>query len=468
MNVRGVDVLWSIDEMKRSIVVLAFAVLVTTVVCSVTMAADARPAKPNFIILFADDLGWGDVGFNGRKDWASPNLDKLAAQGTVFNRWYSGAAVCAPSRGVLMTGKYTIHNGVSMNGQDLPDEEVTIAEALKAQGYVTALFGKWHHGNARPGHKSYIHPMDQGFDEFFGFTDARHAWEHFPKQLWFGREMQPVSGHASTVFTDHAIDFLKRHKDQPFFLYLPYNETHFYIEAPAEDVARYKGKFPEKDPSKPYNATYAAMVTCLDRQIGRVLDTLDELNLADNTIVVFTSDQGATFEGGNQGASNFHDSNHPFRGQKRTLWEGGIRVPGVVRWPGKVPAKSVSPEIVHMIDVLPTFVAAAGGTPDPAWKVDGANMLPVWTGQAKAPDRTLFWEWRSEGTHQLAAMRGDLKLVITGDSNPELFDVAKDLGERRNIIAEHQGTAGQLEKDLHKWLATETDAAKFGRPAAKK
>ncbi len=296
----------------------------------------------------------------------------------------------------------------------------------------------------------------------FIFTDAKHAWEHFPKELWFGREKKPVDGHASTMFTDRAIEFINQNKDKLFFLYLPYNETHFHIEAPAEDVARYQGKFAEAEPDKPLNATYAAMVTCMDRQIGRVLATLDELKLADNTIVIFTSDQGATFEGGNKGTSAFHDSNRPFRGQKRTLWEGGIRVPGVVRWPGQVPAGRVSHDIVHMIDVLPTLLAAAGGLPDRAWKVDGADMLAVWKGQAKAPDRTLFWEWRAEGHNQLAAMRGDLKLVITNQGAAELFDVEKDPAERRNIAARHPLVA-QLGKELNDWLATETEAAKFGR-----
>lgn len=434
---------------------------VSAMVCfgEAARAADKSPAVPNIVLILADDFGWGDVGFNGRKDWGTPNLDKLAAQGTVFNRWYAGATVCAPSRGVLLTGKYTIHNGACLNNHDLPAEEVTIAEALKARGYVTALFGKWHHGRPRPGRKDYVHPMDQGFDEFFGFTDAKHAWEHFPKQLWFGREMKPVSGHASTMFTDRAVEFIRRNKDRPFFLYLPYNETHFYIEAPAEDVARYKGRFPEENTDKPYNATYAAMVTCMDRQIGRVLAALDELKLADNTIVIFTSDQGATFEESNKGTSAFHDSNRPFRGQKRTLWEGGIRVPGVVRWPGQVPAGRVTHDVVHMMDVFPTLLAAAGGSPDPAWKVDGADMLAVWRGQAKCPDRTLFWEWQAEGHHQLAAMRGDLKLVITSRGAAELFDVEKDPAERRNIAAGHPLVA-QLRKELEDWLATETEAAR--------
>lgn len=417
--------------------------------------ASAPERRPNIILILADDLGWGDVGFNGRTEWGTPNFDRLAGQGTVFRRWYVGTPVCAPSRAVLMTGKYTIHNRVITNGDDLPSEETTIAEALKKQGYVTALFGKWHHGRPRPGNQSYVHPMDQGFDEFFGFTEARHAWEHFPKELWHGREMKPVSGYTTTLFTDKAVDFITRNKARPFFLYLSLTEPHLLIEAPEEDVAQFRGKFKEKDPAKPYNAIYAAMITRLDKEIGRLMKSLDDLGLSENTLVVFTSDNGATFESGNQGASNYHDSNRPFRGHKRNLWEGGVRVPGIVRWTGKVPAGKVSNDIVHNIDILPTFLAAAGAEPDAAWKVDGINLLPVWTGAANASERTLFWEWRTEGGNQIAAMRGNFKLVITGNNPPELFNLETDPAERRNIIAEHQPLAQQLRKELTDWLATE-------------
>jgi arylsulfatase A-like enzyme len=366
-----------------------------------------------------------------------------------------------------MTGRYGIHNGVTGNNDDLPADQVTLAQALKKHGYATALFGKWHHGQPRPGMKDYRHPMDLGFDEFMGFTDARHAWEQYPKELWFGREKKPVEGYANILFTDHAVEFLKAKKDQPFFLYLPYIATHFHIQAPPEDVAEHKGKFQEKDPTKPVNATYAAMVTRLDKEVGRVLKTLDDLGLAENTVVLFSSDHGATFEAGNQGASAYHDSNRPFRGQKRTLWEGGIRVPGIIRWPGQVPAGKVSDEIVHNIDVLPTFLAAAGIEPEAAWKVDGRNLLPVWRGQEKSSQRTLFWEWRVENHNQLAAMRGDLKLVITGNNRPELFNLANDPGERRSVIAEHQALTREMERDLRAWLATESEASKWGKTQAR-
>src|SRR2546428_3673954 len=182
-----------------------------------------------------------------------------------------------------MTGKCPIHCGVSANDQDLPASEVTIAEALKARGYATGMFGKWHHGRPRGGAASYVHPMDQGFDEFFGFTDATAAHQQYPKTLWFGREERPVDGYANILFTDHGIDFLRRHKDGPFFLYMPYTISHFRIEAPAEDVAPFRGKFAEKDPNEPVNATYAAMVVRLDKEVARLLAALDELGLAGNT-----------------------------------------------------------------------------------------------------------------------------------------------------------------------------------------
>src|SRR5436190_6874421 len=181
-------------------------ILVTLFICAGAVGAAER--KPNVIIIPADDLGYADVGFNGRKEWATPNIDRLAKEGTIFRRWYTAAVVCAPSRAALMTGRYGIHNGVTGNGSlDLPTEEVTIAEALKTQGYATGLFGKWHHGGPRPGHKGFTHPMDQGFDEFFGFVNAVHAWQKFPRELWEGREMKPSEGYADTLFADRAIDF---------------------------------------------------------------------------------------------------------------------------------------------------------------------------------------------------------------------------------------------------------------------
>ena len=442
-------------------VVHRLAILIAMLTC-ITAIAAPQQRPPNLLLILADDLGWGDVGFNGRKEWKTPNLNRLARQGTVFRRWYAGAVTCAPSRAVLMTGKYTIHNGVTANNDDLPADETTLPEALKPLGYSSALIGKWHHGRTRPGHTNYVHPFDHGFDEFFGFTAAIHAWQHFPTNLWHGRELKPVRGYTATLFAERSIDFIERHRHQPFFLYLALTESHFHIEAPAADVAKFAGRFPEKGVTN-VNATYAAMITRMDYEIGRVLKKLRDAGLEEDTLVVFSSDHGATFENGNRGASSFHDSNRPFRGQKRLLWEGGIRVPGVVRWPGKVPARTTTDSIVHMMDVFPTLLAAAGATPDPSWRLDGANLLPVWLGRSAALERTLFWEWRAENYNQVAAMRGDFKLVITGNTAPELYNLARDPAERRTIFQEFPQLGRDLRRQLAHWLATESDAAKWGK-----
>ena len=417
--------------------------------------------KPNIVFILADDLGYADVSFDGRREWSTPNLHRLANEGTIFRRWYTAAVVCAPSRAALMTGRYSIHNGVTGNGSlDLPSEEVTIAEVLKKNGYATALFGKWHHGAPRPGANEYTHPMDQGFDEFFGFTDAVHAWQKFPKELWDGREMKPSEGYADTLFADHAIDFMKRHKGDPFFLYLPFICPHGKPAAPREEIDALKGKFREKDENNPQNAEYAAEIVRMDKDIGRVMKTLDDLELGKDTIVIFTSDHGATFEKLAGTGPVYFDSNRPFRGQKRTLWEGGMRVPAVVRWPGKVPGRTESHAVMHMCDVFPSLLAAAEVSIDPSLKLDGVNQLDVWGGKGKAIDRTLFWEWREGGNTQLAAMHGDLKMVITGDNKPEMFDVERDPQERIDIDAQHPDELKKMQEGLKEWLAGESEAAK--------
>ena len=426
-----------------------------------TAPARAADRPPNIVMILADDLGYGDVGFNGRKEWATPNIDRLAKEGTILRRFYTSSVVCAPARAALMTGRDGIHNGVTGNGSlDLPAEEVTIPELLKKRGYATALFGKWHAGPPRPGNKTYTHPMDQGFDEFFGFTNARHAHQKFPNELFDGREKKPSKGYADALFTDRAVDFIGRKKDAPFFLYLPYTAPHSAVEAPEEDLAEHKGKFKEKDEAKPFNTAYAAMLTRLDKEVGRVMKALTDAGVADNTMLVFSSDHGATFEVLQRGAAVYHDSNRPFRGQKRTLWEGGTRVPTFVRWPGKVPASKISDDVLAMIDLMPTFCAATGTEVPSELKLDGRNVLDVLRGSGTVPQRTLFWEWREGGNTQLAAMRGNLKLVVNGGNMPELYDVEADPAERLNQAADHAPLAKQLKAELDEWLATESDAAK--------
>jgi arylsulfatase A-like enzyme len=455
--------------------------VLAALVCSTWMTIESRslqaaeetsatPRPPNVILILCDDLGWGDVGFNGRTEWRTPHIDSLARRGTLFRRWYAGSVVCAPSRSVLLTGRYGIHTTVTRNSDDIPRSEETIAESLKRGGYATSLCGKWHGGAARPGESGPVHPLEQGFDEFTGMLSAVDAWEHFPKTLYFGTEQRAVSGFTATLFTNAGIDFIQRHRDQPFFLYMAYTEPHFHVQAPEEDLARHRGRFEETDPNDPVNAGYAAMIEALDREIGRLMAAVETNGLTRDTLVIFTSDQGATFEGGNKRAAEFHDSNRPFRGQKRTLWEGGIRVPGVVCWPGRVPAERECDDPVHFIDVLPTVCAAAGVAVPDSQKVDGVNLLPLWTGTGPAPDRTLFWEWRSEGANQVAAMRGDYKLIspaaesfaqaVAGTDGfraaalrSELYNVAKDPAERIMLLRPEE--TAQLRSALIEWLKTE-------------
>ena len=428
--------------------------MTTSLWLAIGLFAASADRPPNVVLILADDLGYGDVALNGRTQWATPNVDRLAKAGLWDRRFYTAAVVCAPSRAALLTGKSTIHCGVSRNNDDLPAEQTTIAEALRARGYETALFGKWHHGKPKDKDSEYVHPMDQGFDRFFGFTDAVHAWEKFPKELWDGRKMGPVAGHADDLFTDRAVAFVSEKREKPFFLYLPLISAHFHIEAPADEVDRHRATFPGDDTAKPVRATYAAMVTRMDRNIGRVLDALDAAGIADDTLVIFTSDHGATFESGNKGASVALDSNAPLRGGKRTLWEGGIRVPFAARWPGHIKPGTVSDEVQHMTDLFPTILAASGAAKPPG-DLDGVDLLPLWTeGKPLAP-RTRFWEWRSEGSQQLAAMRGDEKLVVTDGGKPELYDVRDDPAERRNIAALRPARVKALNAELKAWLATE-------------
>lgn len=433
-------------------------------------ASASGAGSPNIVMLFADDLGWGDVGYQGRREWGTPHLDALAESGARFDRFYTAGVVCSPSRAALLTGKSTIHCGVWRNNHDLPFGETTFAEALRERGYATGLFGKWHHGAPRASSPGgvYTHPMDQGFDEFFGFTNAGHAWEKFPKELWDGRELKPSEGYCDDLFTDRAIDFARRRakEGRPFLLYVPYTATHFHIEAPSDEVEARLPGFGADDPHRELKASYAAMVTRLDANIGRLLGVLDELGLRENTLIAFASDHGATFESGSRDASFVLDSNGPLRGQKRTLWEGGVRVPGILSWKGRIAPGTRIDWPAQTIDLFPTFLAAAGGEPRAEWKVDGVNLLPALTEGAAAPDRTLFWEWRAEGYHQLAAMRGNNKLVITQQGPPELYDVALDPAERRNTIATRREVAEGLRRELEAWIATEVEDDTLGpRPA---
>jgi arylsulfatase A-like enzyme len=403
---------------------------------------EAAPTeRPNIILIVADDLGYGDVGFHGSTQIATPNLDRLAASGVRFAQGYVSAPVCSPSRAGLLTGRNQVSFGYDNNlaeaqpGFDpefggLPVKERTIADRLRARGYVTGLIGKWHLGD-RP----QFHPLRRGFDEFWGFLGGGHSYfptvaagQPEPKlECNFG-PVGPIT-YLTDDLTDQNIAFIRRHRDRPFFLYAAYNAPHSPMHARPEDLARF-AHIPDRA-----RRTYCAMVARFDHQIGRLLDALRETGLEEKTIVVFLSDNGGPVD---QNAS----LNAPLNGQKGTLLEGGVRVPFLLRWPARLPAGVVYEPAVSALDLAPTFLAAAGAAPGDLTGLDGVDLTPHLTGaHAAAPHRELFWRF----TVSAALRDGDWKLVRLPDRLPMLFNLRTDASEQRDVaLTELERTRAML------------------------
>ncbi len=423
-----------------------------------TAAGQRRPqkaAQPNFIFIMGDDLGVYDLGCYGQKLIRTPNIDRLAEQGTRYTACYAGAAVCAPSRSVLMTGQHTGHTTVRSNaslrtGRRVPlrAEDVTTAQLLKGpewrdayddtRGYATAIFGKW--GLGEPGTTGL--PNDHGFDEWFGFLNQQHAHGHYPEYLWRNKRKEVLRGnldgarreYASELFAREALYFIERHRYQPFYLYFTPTVPHGRYEAP--DQGPYaKENWPEDA------KYYAAMVTRLDSYVGRIMALLKETGLEENTVVFFTSDNGGTFDYKPFGSMG------PLRGKKGSVYEGGIRVPMIVRWPGKVKAGAVSDHPWAFCDVLPTLCDLAGtrGVPN---NVDGVSVAPTLLGKKQDANRPLYWEIFGGGFHQAVRM-GRWKGVRHGLNGPlELYDVVADAGESNNVAAAHKDVVAKMEDYL--------------------
>jgi len=444
---------------------LAFAVE------SMAQRAPRSERLPNIIFIMADDLGYGDLGSYGQAKIRTPNLDRMAAEGIRFTQFYAGSTVCAPSRNVLMTGQHTGHTSIRGNkeiqpiGQEpLPAEAITLAEVMQEAGYATGAFGKW--GLGAPGSEGA--PTRQGFDVFFGYLDQRRAHFYYPEFLFRGEERVPLEGnvvkpddfsgpgagqpiqralYSHDVIANEALAFIDQHRDEPFFLYVPFTIPHAELLVPDDAMEPYLDEtgnsiFPEEPfPGGHYSAqpmpraTYAAMVTRMDRDVGRILEKLKEHGLDENTIVFFTSDNGPSTEGGS--SPEFFDSNGPLRGFKRDLYEGGIRAPMIVRWPGRIPAGQVSDHVWAMWDVLPTLAALAGVEP-PAG-IDGLSMVAAITGEGDQQNHEyLYWEFYERGSAQ-AVRSGNWKAVrqpmFTGEI--ELYDLASDPGEEHDVAAQH-------------------------------
>ncbi len=447
--------------------------------------------KPNVIFILADDLGYRELGSFGQKLIRTPNLDELAKQGMRLTQHYCGNAVCAPSRCVLMTGKHPGHAYVRTNrstppeGQwPIPDSEVTIAELMKEQSYATGAFGKW--GLGGPGSSG--EPLNQGVDRFFGYNCQAHAHSYYPSYLWdndkhFKLNNDPeVPGHASLAKgadkndprsydefkgQDYAPDrinaqvlqFVRDNKDRPFFLYYPTVIPHVALHVPDEELEPYL-KLGWKDPpftrEKGYGytphftprAAYAAMITRMDRYVGNLLKLLDELKLSDNTLVIFSSDNGTTHLD-QEVDYTFFNSVGELRGLKGSLYEGGVRVPTIVRWPGKVAAGSTSDRISGFEDWMPTMLEAVGAGETVPDNIDGISLLPTLLGKQQAERPYLYREFPSYGGQQTIRV-GQWKAVrqnmSKGNLEIELYNIANDIGEQNNVAADHPDVVAKLAK----------------------
>jgi arylsulfatase len=431
-------------------------------------APAAQERKPNIVFILADDLGWGELGSYGQKKIRTPRLDRMAAEGMRFTQFYSGNAVCAPSRCVIMTGKHPGHAFIRANREVQPEGQApipaaarTVAEALKDRGYVTGAFGKW--GLGSPGSEG--DPIRQGFDVFFGYNCQREAHNFYPKHLWKNDRKVPLEGndrgltgkqYSHDLIEEEALGFVRANKDRPFFLYVPFTIPHVAMQVPEDSLAEYKGLWedPPYEGKKGYlphpapRAGHAAMITRMDRSVGRLLDLLSELKLDGNTLVCFSSDNGSIDAVGGHDLA-FFEANGNLRGQKGNLWEGGIRVPFLARWPGKIKAGAVSDLPAGFLDLFPTFAAVAGA--DVPGDVDGLSFLPTLLGQeGQKPREFLYWEYPAGGGWQ-AVRLGPWKGVRTqlAQKKPlELYDLSKDPGEKEDVASKHPELVAKIEAIL--------------------
>jgi arylsulfatase A-like enzyme len=412
-------------------------------------APAVRPPLPNIVFVMVDDMGHADIGPYGQRLISTPHLDRMAAEGIRFTAAYAGATVCAPARSVLMTGQHLGHTRVRDNkaiaggaldqNQDrrvtLEAEDITVAEVLKGRGYMTGMTGKW--GLAEPGTAG--EPNLKGFDAWFGFLNQNHAHTHYPDYLWRDQQKVTVDAnrdgrrqqHSHDLFTGFALDFIRRHTRQPFFLYVPYTLPHAEMAVPSTGSYEHKAWTEEE-------RIHAAMIGMIDRDMGRIFGLLEELALDENTVVFFCSDNG-----GARRYDGRFDSNRGLRGKKGDLYEGGLRVPMLVRWPGKIPPGITSDLPWTFADVLPTLADIAGAA-GPV-KIDGMSVLPSLLGKPQDLERMLYWE-RHAGGFQQAVRLGAWKGVRRDGEPFELYNLDRDPGETRNVAEVNAAVVRRIEK----------------------
>lgn len=463
------------------ITIMLFAILFSACGTAQKAKKSAKSKSPNIIYIYADDLGYGELGCYGQTKIKTPNLDRMAAEGMRFTQHYTSTPVCAPARAMLMTGKHGGHSAIRGNfelggfpdsaerGQKpLPAAEVTVAEMLKNKGYATAMIGKWGLGmNGTEGT-----PIKQGFDYYYGYLDQKQAHNFYPTHLWENEKWDTLGQSFITVhkkldsatatdadfdyfkgkdyapakMTEKALQFIDKNSSNPFFLYLPYTIPHVSLQAPDSWVQQYVGQFDEKPyygqqgyaSTKYPLSTYAAMITYLDAQVGIVMEKIKQLGLDENTIIMFSSDNGATFNGGVN--AKFFNSVAGLRGLKMDLYEGGIRMPFIARWPSKIKAGSVSDLVSAQYDF---FATAAELSNQNVNTNDGISFLPTLLGQNKKQTKHeyMYWEYPEKGG-QIAIRMGDWKAVKSNlKKNPkapwELYNLATDVNEKNNVAAQN-------------------------------
>lgn len=423
---------------------------------------------PNIVFIMADDLGYAELGCYGQKKIKTPNIDRLAAEGVRFTQAYAGCTVCAPSRSVLMTGYHMGHTSVRENSGGVPlvPGDVTVAEVLKEAGYTCGGFGKWGLGDINTEGV----PTKQGFDEFFGYYHQVHAHYYYPEFLWDNDEKYVLEGNENDgrkiythdVIMERALSFIRKNSNNPFFCYLPVTIPHTELLVPEESMAEYAGKFPEPKPfvderghvadqAQP-RAAFAAMITHLDKGVEKLMAALKELNIDDKTIVFFTSDNGGQNAGGVD--AEFFEANGPLRGYKRDLYEGGLRVPMIVRWPGRIEPGIVNELLWYFADVMPTLAELAGATGQLPANIDGISVVPTLLGEKQAGRKQkgheyLYWELGKAGRLKQAVRMGNWKGLRNRPGTPiELYDLNDDVGETKNVADRHPEIAKKIEEHM--------------------
>ena len=425
--------------------------VMAAIYCTTRADSAERPAgKANVIIFLGDDLGYGELGCQGNPEIPTPQIDSIATNGVRFTNGYVSGPYCSPTRAGLMTGRYQTRFGHEFNaggsfggnGFGLPLTETTLANRLKSLGYATCAIGKWHLG----GPPQFL-PMQRGFDEFFGTV----ANSPFFKPPAFVDSRKSPEVHAITdpdfyttdAYADRAVDWLEKHKHEPFFLYLPFNAQHAPLQATQKYLDRFTGIEDEK------RRTFAAMLSAMDDAVGRVLAKVRQIGQEENTLVVYLTDNGGPTQ-------QTTSKNDPLKGFKATTSEGGVRVPFMMQFKGHLPAGKVYNQPVIQLDLLPTALAAAGGKVDSAWKLDGVNLLPYLTGdQQGPPHETLYWRFGD----QWAIRHGDWKLVVSKIDGPQprLYNLAADIAEAKDLSAHEPGKVQTLKTLWDRWNAEQAD-----------